>query len=398
MAVNSLSESFSEFIASATRLEGSYRDLQIEVSLLRRQLEERNRELEHSIAEAEGMRSALKRILDALPCGVLLFDAEQQQAELANPEARRLLGIGEAICPADRLPREVQRVLEQAMNDGENEGEWHYEIEIEGEAGSRWIAWWRAQRSRYGGTGLFSHAVLICSDVTARKRSEAMREQTRNLVALGEMSTVLAHEIRNPLAGLELITDLLEKGGEGSPERGQWISCLRAGVRQLCATTNNVLAFYAEGSLALEELDVRELVRECERFALPMAEQAGIEISSEYEAEELLVQGSREALKQAVLNVLMNALRHTPAGGRVQVAARREARLARAVLEIKDTGCGISEKDMALVFDAGFSGSGATPGLGLSVCRRILEQHEGRISIGNSQPCGALVRMEVPIQ
>lgn len=397
--VSSLSDSFTEFIASANRLESSYRELQNEVARLRRELEERNRDLERSMAEAEGVRFALKRILDVLPCGVLLFDSRLGRAELANPEAKRLLGMQESCCGVRELPPEIQNVLLQAGDSRDSAGEFRHEVALGGSPGVRWIALKRAQQCADGITNPSSHAVLICSDITAEKQAEKDREHTRNLVALGEMSTVLAHEIRNPLTSLELITELLEEQSGQTEEAQQWISCLRAGVRQLCATTNNVLAFYTHGTLRFEEVELRNLVRECETLARPMARQAGVALRCEYGTEELFACASAEALKQALLNILVNGMKHTSSGGEIRIAVRRRgSEESKAIIEISDTGCGIPEHVLPLVFDAGFSGSGATPGLGLSVCRRILRQHEGEIRISNGAEQGAVVIMELPIR
>jgi PAS domain-containing protein len=87
-----LAGEFSEFIAAATRLENSYRELQEEVSQLGLELSERNAALNTSLAENERMRLALQQIVDSMPCGVLVLDRDGQ-ISMINPESRRLLGL-----------------------------------------------------------------------------------------------------------------------------------------------------------------------------------------------------------------------------------------------------------------------------------------------------------------
>ena len=84
--------------------------------------------------------------------------------------------------------------------------------------------------------------ILIMRDVTAQKRAEQEREAGRKAVALAEISTILAHEIRNPLASLELFAGLMEIEKDAD-RRSQWTSNLRAGIRSLSGTVNNVLSF-----------------------------------------------------------------------------------------------------------------------------------------------------------
>jgi signal transduction histidine kinase len=395
---SSLFDSFSEFIESANRLESSYRQLQSEVALLRIELEERNRELERSVFEAETVRIALKRILDALPCGVLQIDPHFQRVELANPEAQRLLATDKEGAELQTLPEVVRTVLKRFEQEGESPCECEHQVSIERRDGIRWLSFRRAQS--YGDTSRAwsSHPVLIFSDVTAQKEAEAEREKSRNVLALAEMSTVLAHEIRNPLASLELITGLLEES-PGSDDVQQWISCLRAGVRQLSATTNNVLTFYTQTSVRFEHVDLCILVRDCAMFALPMADQAGVKVRVDHCEPHIMTFASVDALKQAILNVTCNALKHTPQNGEIRFSVELSQRKAEtAVIRISDTGCGIPADELSHIFEAGFSGTGATPGLGLAVSRRILRQHAGEIEIISAPQRGTTVIMELPIR
>ena len=118
-----LAEAFKAFMATADRMEASYSQLQGEVARLRRELEERNAALTTSLAENKNIRAALKRILDALPCGVIVLDANDGMV-LVNPEAGRLLG-GSPLTPLSLLqqfPAHIQAMLKTAIvRDDEHE-------------------------------------------------------------------------------------------------------------------------------------------------------------------------------------------------------------------------------------------------------------------------------------
>ena len=184
---------------------------------------------------------------------------------------------------------------------------------------------------------------------------------------------------------------------EDPEQTSLWVSHLRAGIRLLSATVNNVLSLKGGSSVALMPMELSACVREGVEFVRPIAEQAGVALSFRSEGE-LKIQGSENQLRQVLLNLICNAIRHTPAGGKVSVTTRgvtRGGRL-RAVVEVSDTGCGISEAAMERVFEAGFSAQGDTPGLGLAVCKRIVEAHGGEIRVRSRVGGGSTFELEFP--
>ena len=110
--------------------------------------------------------------------------------------------------------------------------------------------------------------------------------------------------------------------------------------------------------------------------------------------------GDENALQQVYLNLALNAFRHTPAGGSLRISAQltwsgAERKLR---LEFVDNGSGVPEATQPHIFEAGFSGSGETPGLGLAVCRRIVEQHCGVIGLKYTAGSGATFFLEFPCE
>ena len=134
-------------------------------------------------------------------------------------------------------------------------------------------------------------------------------------------------------------------------------------------------------------------------FVRPIAEQAGVTLAFVEGDDNLAIQGNENALRQIILNLVCNAIRHTPAGGRDRRSRpRREATAEahRALVEIKDTGCGIPRNVVERIFDAGFSGTGDTPGLGLAVCKRLMDQHGGEIRVSSRVNGGSTFELEFP--
>jgi two-component system sensor histidine kinase FlrB len=392
-----LADAFSEFISASTQLEASYRELQEKVAHLSVELADRNAALTRSLAENNRMRAALQQMIDSLPCGVLVLDTAETIV-MINPEGRRLLELGTAVIKTLKNLSKASKINFEALASAQD-NEHDTEFCLRTQAGKRWLAIGRrelagATAKQEAGTAPL-RSIWILRDVTATKQAEQEREAARRATALAEISSILAHEIRNPLASLELFAGLIEED-RGANE--QWIAHLRAGIRTLSGTVNNVLSMNGEGCLRLMELDLMACVAGGVEFVRPIAEQANVNLSFRPGEGSLMIRGNEDGVRQIILNLTRNAIRHTEQGGTVEVAAWQEHRTVGsiAVVEVRDTGCGISGDQLGRLFEAGFSGSGETPGLGLAVCKRLMKQHGGEIEVTSRVNEGSNFRLEFP--
>ena len=398
-----LADAFGAFVSAATRLERSYCQLHDEVAQLRAQLEERNRALASSLEENARMKILHGQILESLPCGVAVVDAQRKEIVLLNPEAIRLLGIPPAERPLwQRLPSSMLAMIDSRPSQKWRQGDEH-QIAVQGPEGNRWLRI-RCTSIESTSTGLttnftFPTLILTIRDTTSQKRADEEREASRQMVALAEMSTLLAHEIRNPLGSLELFASLLAADDALADQSRKWTQHLQAGVRSLAATVNNVLRFHTPGSAQLVALELRELLVNGVEFIRPLAQQAGISISLDETLGQIKVMADSGALQQLLLNLAHNAFRHTPAGGSFSIRARVELRSDKpvAVVDFSDTGSGIKAEDLPHIFEAGFSANRQSTGLGLAVCERIVTQHQGTITATSKLGVGSTFQMELPI-
>lgn len=395
-----LANAFADFMAASSRLENSYHDLQQEVAELKVELSLRRAALKRSQTENERMRLTLQQILDSMPCGVLVVDGERRIA-MINPEARRLLEAGAVVMPDDA--ENLQQLSKMSGIDlagyaaVEQGGETTREFCVRNADAVRWLEV-RNRRIVDSSSESSGQTILILRDVTAHKRAEEERDAGRNAMARAELAGVLAHEIRNPLASLELFSELIEKDEKG---RSQWISHLRAGLRSLSATVNNVLSFQG-GELELRPVALGPAIENALDFVRPLVAQADISLEAPAADEPAWILGNRAALQQLILNLASNAVRHTQPGGRITVSVARcrpaEGRDSSEVaVEFADSGLGIAPEQLEEIFAPGFSGTGETPGLGLAVCRRIMERHGGRIAAANSKDGGARFSLRFPL-
>jgi signal transduction histidine kinase len=392
-----LADAFTRFISASTVLEASYRELQKRVAHLSGELADRNAALTCSLAQNDRMRATLQQMIDSMPCGVVVLDAAETVV-MINPEARRLLGLESAkvkvlneLSLAGAVDFERLTRMEPGAHDSE--------LCVQTEGGKRWLAVGRREldcplRGPESSAAPL-RTIWTLRDITANKVAEEEREAARRTVTLAEISSILAHEIRNPLASLELFAGLIAEDKCANPH---WIAHLRAGIRTLSGTVNNVLSLNGEASTRFETLDLVACVQEGVEFVQPIAEQAAVLLRCHTEPGKVAVRGNADGIRQIILNLICNAIRHTAAEGNVDVRLnRKDARQpGRTTVEIKDTGCGISARQMERLFEAGFSGSGDTPGLGLAVCKRLMAQHGGSIRVSSRLNHGSTFILEFP--
>lgn len=395
----SLADAFSEFIAASSVLEASYRDLQQEVSNLSSELCQRNTELTRSLEENDRMRAALQQMLDSMPCGVLVLN-QAEQIVMINPAGRRLLDLRRAYVGSLHelsLACDVDFETLAANPDGDFDNE----VCIETESGKRWLAISHRDLATVPTFEALPNeaeqleSIWILRDITANKQAEQEREAGRRAAVLAEISTILAHEIKNPLASMELFAGLIE---QVPGEARQWISHLRAGIRTLSGTVNNVLSLNGEGKPRVAPLSLADCVLNGVEFVRPIADQAGVELAVLAGDATLQVMGNEDAIRQIILNIVGNAIRHTVAGGRVEVStqAANRGKNKFATTTIRDTGCGMPDSVKERIFDAGYSATNETPGLGLAVCKRLMTQLGGKIRVLSCVNKGTTFELEFP--
>jgi nitrogen fixation/metabolism regulation signal transduction histidine kinase len=239
-AQENLTRAFLTFTQAAGSLEKSYTQLQAEVARLHRELQCANSELERSLEENARVRAYLSRVLEDLPCGVLVVSTEGK-LQIINPEARRLLQVSPDWVPGEQSglpPTFAGLIAEIPANSFFSE----QESVIAENGRNRTIGILRANVSEK--TNDIGDTIWIVRDLTEQKRLAGERETARRSNALAEVATVLAHEIRNPLGSMELFTGLLADATSQMPETRQWVTHLQAGLRALSATMTNVVDVY----------------------------------------------------------------------------------------------------------------------------------------------------------
>lgn len=235
---------------------------------------------------------------------------------------------------------------------------------------------------------LLGVAIVLVRREARRNAEERKRERERRLASLGEMSAILAHEIRNPLASLKGNAQLLAAQlPAGAKPRAKAERVVDEAVR-LEQLTNDLLKFVRTGELVRAATDPGALVREAAESAAGK-EEGVLEVDTAAAPAVWSLDPGR--MREVIVNLVDNA---RAAGPPVRVTVRADKR--RLVIEVADRGPGVPEEDRERIFEPFFTGKTQGTGLGLAVVRRVIEQHGGTITVHAHAGGGALFRAEIP--
>ena len=217
---------------------------------------------------------------------------------------------------------------------------------------------------------------------------------------ISQLAGGLAHEIRNPLSTMSLNLDLLAEDfqqAESPRDRRvlQKIERLRRESQRLQDILENFLRFARAQDLRLETAELNVVVEELRDFFEPQAMTQGIVIRTQYEPDLPRSSLDVDLFKQALLNLILNAEHAMPHGGELILTTRRDG--PTAVIEVTDTGIGMTEDVRARVFDAFYSTRPGGSGLGLPTTRKIIEAHGGTIRVRSEPGKGSQFTIRLPL-
>jgi signal transduction histidine kinase len=237
---------------------------------------------------------------------------------------------------------------------------------------------------------------------------EQLRRADR-LSAIGELAAEMTHELRNPLGSIKGTAEILRDDFPAGHPKSEFLDILVNETDRLNQVVESFLGYARHKNVhdGVEEVALGGLVRDTLALVDTQARQAGITVTARID-NGLVVTGSRDQLKQVVLNLLLNALQATPQGKEVVVSAKakpgkiqgleyREVDGRIAVVAVEDRGPGLAHEVLPKVFDPFFTTRPEGTGLGLAISRRIAEAHGGGLVVENREDGGARFILSVPL-
>jgi signal transduction histidine kinase len=220
-------------------------------------------------------------------------------------------------------------------------------------------------------------------------------ERRKRLAALGEMAAGLAHEIRNPLGGMQLYANLLRKDLSSRPEQVTIIDKMISGIRTIDALVTDVLALTHTVQPKFIQADLVLLVQSAVEFLQPLVSENHSQISFNSPVS-LITLCDQNMLQRAVMNLVRNAIDASGHGGQVMIDMNLKSQSV--VLHVADSGPGIDPEIADKIFNPFFTTKDMGTGLGLSIVHRIIEAHEGSIKVGEAPIGGALFTIKLPFK
>jgi signal transduction histidine kinase len=225
------------------------------------------------------------------------------------------------------------------------------------------------------------------------------RERSR-LEFLGSLAAGLAHEIKNPLSTMTINLQLMKEdwqNGETPREKKSLakIEVLQREVKRLEEVLNDFLRFARGPKLKLRDVDVNGVLREMIDFIGPEAARRHVHVKCAFDETIGPVRMDRNLVKQALLNVILNAQQAMEeSGGELIVTTRCDDE--RAFIDVIDTGCGIAADNLERIFQVYYSTKRTGTGLGLPTARRYVEEHDGTIEVQSEVGRGTRVTIALP--
>jgi signal transduction histidine kinase/HAMP domain-containing protein len=369
---------------------------------------------QHAPASTTSVESVVEGLEDAVAIfntqGELIFANAAMRATAADLEIGR---------PVDDLfppPHPYRRVVERTLSERQTQGPLATRVaDLENQEVERWVVAHIISDPERGCIG----AILVVRDLTYISNVQSTISYSRKLAALGRLFAGVAHEVKNPLNAMMIHLELLRhklkprrrtamagRAGtavlqaeepplpdvEGAIEHADVIT---AEIRRLDQVVQDFLKFTRPEELSLRPLQPATLIEEVIRVIEPEAQQTGVELKQDCSADLPDINGDPGMLRQALLNLALNAVQAMPQGGSLRMACRRTSR-RRVELLVEDTGSGIDPKHLEQIFDLYFTTKEKGSGIGLSMVYRIIQLHDGEIEVQSTPGHGTTFRIVLP--
>jgi two-component system sensor histidine kinase AtoS len=361
-----------------------------------RQLKEKEKELERlrSLAEqrAENVESYTENILQCVTSGVITFDGNGLSTTM-NRAAEEILGLervnalgrtcGEIFGEGDAC-RLIQDTLQRGIPSR------RMETELVRQNERIWLGFNTALLMDLQGKSL--GVILSFSDLTEVKRLQEQMELKERLTALGEMSAGIAHELRNPMAVIAGYLNLLAKKQDGAGQAV--IKDILTEISGMNRIIGDLLTFARPTALNRTAVNIRELIETCVSTVL-LAKGADARIATVLELGEGNALVDEVLMRQALGNLVQNAVEAMPDGGTLTVRSRRDREL---VIIMKDTGSGVPREQYRKIFLPFFTTKDTGVGMGLALTHKIITAHGGRVEVESKEGSGTMFTVIMPME
>ncbi|MDD5594100.1 MAG: ATP-binding protein [Candidatus Margulisbacteria bacterium] len=219
--------------------------------------------------------------------------------------------------------------------------------------------------------------------------------QADKLSALGTIAAGMAHEIKNPLASIKGLTQVLPENLEDPEFIRKYSEIVPRQLDRINRIVEDLLDFGHPAGMVMQAVDVEEVLEDILRLVENQCRKANIEIVRDFQKQSLIT-GNAEKLSQAFMNIILNAIQAMPGGGFLKLKTYNLP--LTTVIEIADTGAGIPAGKLSNIFDPFYTTKESGTGMGLAVTHRIIKEHNGTIEVASEVGKGTTFKLCLPIR
>lgn len=335
-------------------------------------------------------------IIESAADGVISVDTHGR-VTMINPAAEGITGYSKK----ELIGRPYAEIFEKTdfnspVLDTLNYGIDHVALEVEYPAKDRKIQISVSTSQLRNAQGQTIGALVIFSDLTAKKEVQHRIEQAERLATLGELMAGVAHEVRNPLTAISGFVQIL-KDSEQDPERREFTQIILKEVHSINRVIQQLLDFARPRPSLYQKVNLNLLINQTLILVKTKGLEARINFILQQEQDLPDIEADGELLKQVLLNLLINAVQSIAAKGEITITTRSLGERWQQI-KIQDNGCGISDKIQAKIFDPFYTTKSSGTGLGLSICQRIITAHDGDISLISQENKGTTFTLVLPVK
>jgi PAS domain S-box-containing protein len=356
-------------------------------------------QIRHIIRDITGENELLRVVLDSMNDGVLVADIENNLV-ICSKAAERLLPLKD-----DFLEKPIFEVIsdphiaEFVRHTLENQDSVKdKEFALESEGGTtRTLMCSIMPLVR---SGHVQGNILHIDDVTEKRSREARLRRAESLASLTTLAAGVAHEIKNPLGSIGIHIQLIQKAlsavkASKRKEIEKYINVVNEEVERLNKIVVDFLFAVRPIDIHLEDKDLNTIIKDLLDFVRYEVEEAGIELKDELDDSLPDLRLDEKYLKQALLNIVKNAIYAMPDGGVLRLATERKS--DDVLLHIEDSGSGMSEEVMSKIFEPYFTTKDFGSGIGLTLVYKVIKEHLGDISVSSKPGKGSRFTISFPI-